>query len=448
MEISDQQISAAKGLDVSHLSSTHKYYVTILSNFARAYDKYNNHYSKTNIPARFPDQFFVLDKMSLNVGIDKSLHLLRKNGNDKDKVIVLETRISEKLYNDHATGIGHYIKKNSICIERCFLLETDSLLEYSIEDIMAQSLALQSFQSYDLLSPRSVSFLPVSKGCQASCSFCFSKASVSSEIKAVKKELVLLEAKLAAAKQKGAQRAVITGGGEPGLLPEAELLTIIKSMNKYFEKIVLITNAYNLNRMDDSRLLSTLKDMQEAGLKVLAISYHHYNSGKNQTIMNLDIDLKRVLKFLHQIKPSITSRLICVLQKGGVETENDIEDYIAFAAENNVKQICFKELYVSTSAESYYHSHSSNVWSRQNQIPLSLLVNYLEKSGAECIERLPWGSPVYRLECNGKHIQIAAYTEPSLFWERTQGVARSWNIMSDGKVLASLEDMKSEVAVI
>ncbi|MEZ0091017.1 hypothetical protein ABH925_002176 [Streptacidiphilus sp. EB129] len=40
---------------------------------------------------------------------------------------------------------------------------------------------------------------------------------------------------------------------------------------------------------------------------------------------------------------------------------------------------------------------------------------------------------------------IAAYTEPSLLWERTSGIARSWNVMADGRCDASLEDQASEI---
>ena len=137
--------------------------------------------------------------------------------------------------------------------------------------------------------------------------------------------------------------------------------------------------------------------------------------------------------------------MICVLQKGGVENEEGIRNYINYAAENGVTQVCFKELYVSTSSESYYHRYESNIWSRENQVPLSLLTNYLEKVGAKILYRLPWGAPIYGLVVNGTRMKIAAYTEPSLFWERTSGIARSWNIMSDGEVLASLEDKGSRV---
>ena len=40
-------------------------------------------------------------------------------------------------------------------------------------------------------------------------------------------------------------------------------------------------------------------------------------------------------------------------------------------------------------------------------------------------------------------MRIAAYTEPSLYWERVNGIARSWNVMADGKCFVSLEDRSS-----
>ena len=349
--------SVLNEVSIAHLNNTNKYYVTVLSNFARAYDKYSNRYSKTNIRARFPDQFFVLDKNSLSIGIEKNNKLLIKNGNPKDQILILETTINESLFNDHATGLGHYIKRNSIRIENCYLLNANKPELISNEDAMAFSLSLQKFKGYNELHPRSVSFLPIAKGCQASCSFCFSKASVSDDIKAIEKALLSLEAKLIRAKNNGAERAVITGGGEPTLLPEQQLLESIVLMKKHFQKIVLITNSYWLTQMDKTKLISVLQKLEDSGLTVLAISHHHFDNVKNTQIMNLDIDVSRTLEVLNEMKLSLVPRLICVLQKGGIETEQDIEDYLVFAAENNVAQVCFKELYVSTSTESYYHKH-------------------------------------------------------------------------------------------
>jgi hypothetical protein len=44
---------------------------------------------------------------------------------------------------------------------------------------------------------------------------------------------------------------------------------------------------------------------------------------------------------------------------------------------------------------------------------------------------------------SGNSFTIAAYTEPSLYWELVNGLSRSWNIMSNGECLASLEDKNS-----
>ena len=97
--------------------------------------------------------------------------------------------------------------------------------------------------------------------------------------------------------------------------------------------------------------------------------------------------------------------------------------------------------------ESLYHRHAANEWSHANQVPLSLVLDFAERHGFTEIARLPWGSPVFRGEWRGRRLQIAAYTEPSLFWERVHGIARSWNLMSDGRCLVSLEDRASEIAL-
>jgi hypothetical protein len=110
-----------------------------------------------------------------------------------------------------------------------------------------------------------------------------------------------------------------------------------------------------------------------------------------------------------------------------------------------VEEICFKELYVSTSAESVYHDRSVNDWSRHHQVSLSLVTDFAERQGFVVESRLPWGAPVYRGKWQGNPVRIAAYTEPSLFWERTQGIARSWNVMADGRCHVSLEDRASEI---
>ena len=145
--------------------------------------------------------------------------------------------------------------------------------------------------------------------------------------------------------------------------------------------------------------------------------------------------------------PQFRLRLICVLQKGGVADETALAAYLTWAANQGVEEICFKELYVSTSIESIYHDRAANEWSREHQVPLSLVTGFAERHGFTIESRLPWGAPIYRGEWQGRPLRIAAYTEPSLIWERTHGVARSWNVMADERCYVSLEDRASEITL-
>jgi hypothetical protein len=76
-------------------------------------------------------------------------------------------------------------------------------------------------------------------------------------------------------------------------------------------------------------------------------------------------------------------------------------------------------------------------------VSLSLVTTFFEQANFRVVRRLPWGAPVYEGHWNGKTLTVAAYTEPSLYWERSNGVARSWNIMASGQCLVSLEDPQS-----
>jgi MoaA/NifB/PqqE/SkfB family radical SAM enzyme len=102
----------------------------------------------------------------------------------------------------------------------------------SVEVGMARSLALHAstFLPYSAIKPRSLSFLPVARGCQAACPFCFSEASASAEQKQAPPDWGRIRQWVNLAHRRGAERAVITGGGEPTLLQWADLLRLISSL--------------------------------------------------------------------------------------------------------------------------------------------------------------------------------------------------------------------------
>ena len=92
------------------------FHVTVLSNLARAFDKYSLRYSKALIPeSTFPDRFFLLRREELDIGVRKAARLLERLALEGDRLIVLETRVpSEQLLPNERTGLGRFISKPEI----------------------------------------------------------------------------------------------------------------------------------------------------------------------------------------------------------------------------------------------------------------------------------------------------------------------------------------------
>ena len=433
-----------------------QYHVTALSNFIVAYDKYTRKYDKEKIAAStYPNVFFLLDENNINVGVNKAIKLLNKLSIVGNKLVVIETEIEDTQLKDNeltGTGLGKYIESTSINVSKVYYFSNKDLKCVRIEDVVAESFNVLKRVSpeYNELVPRSVSVLPVANGCQAKCEFCFSSASISREQKQSKVNFNRIDYVLNQALLSGATRVVVTGGGEPGILPFDNLNKIISLSRKYFDKVVLITNGYFISSSDNA--IDKLTQLSQSGLSVLAISRHHYNDAKCESIMKLQIIFSKITTAFLQMKSQLETsplrlRLICVLQKGGVDSVDEVEKYIEWAISLGIEEVCFKELYVSSSTESLYYEKKANTWSYENQVPLSMLTKHIEQQGWTKLFTLPWGSQVYRVIKGNKSIQVALYTEPSISWELENKLCRSWNLMSDGRCYASLETMDSQILI-
>jgi molybdenum cofactor biosynthesis enzyme MoaA len=442
--------------------SDQRFHVIVLSNFARGFDKYAFAYGKAGIPeSTFPDRFHLLTRAELGIGIGKARRLLDRLAIPGDRLLVLETAVDPAdLLPNTGTGLGMELPEPRIRLSAVHELEAGgelasggdefTLRPTTVEDAMAASLHLHaaSLHGYTALRPRSVSVLPVASACQARCSFCFSSASISSDQAPARVPWDAVDPWLDRARAAGAERAVITGGGEPTLLPFDQQLRLVAACAAAFPKVVLITNAHTLAKGEHADRVERLAALSDAGLSVLAVSRHHQDDDASERLMFLRTPVGSVVDSWREDRdrwPGLRLRLICVLQHGGVADAAGVADYLSWAAAHGVEEVCFKELYVSTSTESLYFDHTANLWSRDHQISLSVVTRFAEQNGFEVTSRLPWGAPVYDGEWDGRPMRIAAYTEPSLLWERTHGVARSWNVMADGRCYASLEDRASEI---
>jgi pyruvate-formate lyase-activating enzyme len=426
------------------------FHVTVLSNFSRAYDKYGRVYSKAHIPeSRYPDCFYVLPLAELAVGREKASDLLARTGFSADELLVLEARLAPAALQPHPRGgSGQVWPSPELPVHAVHRLVGVNLTRTSPEDAMARSLALRGdgFIPYASLRPRSISFLPIARGCQAACPFCFSTASASAEQRQTRLDPATVDMWLRLARRRGAERAVITGGGEPTLLGTPGIEALVRACATAFSSVILITNGYTLATADDP--VRSLLGLRRAGLSVLAVSRHHPDETTNTRLMNLETRTPLLLDAHRRARAELKGqrlRLVCVLQRGGVESVDDVARYVAWAADQGVDEVCFKELYVSTSLESVYHSNAANAWSASRQVPLRTVIDWATQQGHAIVSRLPWNAPIIEAVAAGRSLRVAAYSEPSLFWERSNGIARSWNVMADGTCLASLEDRASVV---
>ncbi|GAA1228924.1 hypothetical protein GCM10009665_19230 [Kitasatospora nipponensis] len=436
--------------------SDQRFHVIVLSNFARGFDKYAFAYGKAGIPeSTYPDRFHLLTRAELGVGVGKAQRLLDRLAVPGDRLLVLETTVDpDALVPNAATGLGLELREDRIRLSAVHELdragEAFTLRPTTVEDAMAASLHLHASarRGYADVRPRSVSVLPVASACQARCSFCFSAASISSDQAPARVPWDAVAHWLERAKAAGAERAVITGGGEPTLIPFDQQLRLVSACAAAFPKVVLITNAHTLAKGRHADRADRLAALSGAGLSVLAVSRHHQDDAVSERLMMLRTPVGSVVDTWRAERdrwPGLRMRLICVLQHGGVADATGVADYLSWAAALGVEEVCFKELYVSTSTESLYFERAANLWSRDHQVSLSVVTRFAEQHGFEVASRLPWGAPVYHGSWDGRPMRIAAYTEPSLLWERTRGIARSWNVLADGRCYASLEDRASEL---
>ena len=415
-----------------------------LSNWLRGFERYGMRYSKALISqSRFPDAFYVLrEGEPFAPGLEKSRRLVAKLGLPHDRVVALRAQLpvgpSGLRPNDvTGTGIGWHWPSSSLPLSGVAWVNEQGALEPTRhEEVTAQAFLIHdsSMRAWAECRPRSFSVLPVARACQASCAFCFSRASVSD---LERQQSATLEHQLAwadQAKQRGAERAVITGGGEPTLLAPRALLDLVRGLASRFPKTLLITNGA---RLDAQKLAS----LRQAGLTTLGISRHGTSVVHDAKVMGLAVDSARAAKQARAL--GLRTRAICVLQRGGVDTAQGVRTYLERSVADGFDEVCFKELYVSSVLESQWASSAVNQFCERHQVPLALVPETLATLGFVQTAALPWGSPIFEGQINGQPLRVAAYTEPSVGWERSNGVVRSWNVMADGACLASLEDAAS-----
>lgn len=424
-----------------------------LSNWIAGFERYSMSYSKRGLPnLSYPDRFYMLKVgEDVSVGLAKARDLARRLGERSEDIAWVEARLpmgpgGMEPNAFTGTGVGWAWTSPSIPVARMGVAGPDGALrELTHEELTALAYAAcrpAGALDWASCAPRTFSVLPLANACQAKCAFCFSKASASEAAKQRPLDLELARRWARAAKRAGADRAVITGGGEPTLAKPAALMALTRLLSEEVGQTLIITNGALWGALEASELDDRFAGLAEAGLSRVALSRHGVGEEAEAAIMGIRPRAARVVEALRR-NGRIKARSICVLQRGGVQSAQDVSAYLKAMAGEGVAEVCFKELYVSSLAENGWAESAENRFARERQVGLPLAIDALLELGFERSAELPWGAPLFSGAVDGVAMSVAAYTEPSVGWELANKRCRSWNMTADGRCLASLEDPES-----
>ncbi|KZS60644.1 hypothetical protein A4G26_11445 [Mycobacterium kansasii] len=269
------------------------------------------------------------------------------------------------------------------------------------------------------------SVLPVRMACQCSCPFCFSRSSISAlEAAPARWSDEELRSYFRWSASRGASRMVVTGGGEPLLRPD-ECVRAIRLAADVFDEIALFTNGARLSS-------PVAAELRAAGLTYLCWSRHAVGDAENRAIMGDAAPTAEAVLAVAQ-GVGLPVRATCVMSTAGVADPDQVWAYIGAFTALGVAEFTFKHTYVA-SARSLLSSSDANQWCREHRIHADPFAGRGHVVGG-----LPWGPTIRRI---GK-VQVCHYYEPTPEWELRHRLARSSNLLADGRVYASLEDRAS-----
>lgn len=267
------------------------------------------------------------------------------------------------------------------------------------------------------------SVLPVRVACNLRCPFCFSKSSVSAlRHDPADWDRLDVDSYFEFARERGATRLVITGGGEPLLRPD-DVVRLVSRGKRYFDEVACFTNGTYLS----SDLAARLAD---AGLSYLCYSRHAADDAANRQLMG---EGAPTLAEFFTAAATLKVRATCVMARGSVEDAAGVWDYVAALRTFGVTEFTFKHTYVAYPG-SVFRGSRQDEWAAQHRVAFDPFGDE-----GEVVAELPWGPKVRRI----RGIQACYYHEPTPGWERANRVCRSSNLLSDGNVFASLEDSSS-----
>lgn len=109
---------------------------------------------------------------------------------------------------------------------------------------------------------------------------------------------------------------------------------------------VMYTNGAGFT--NEEEIADLLKSIEHFGMTRIELSRHHFDEAANQSIMVFEPDWeisenKAFEQSVHILQKRAPPRLVCIVQKGGIDTVEKMEEYIQWAQALGVRSIVFRE---------------------------------------------------------------------------------------------------------
>jgi molybdenum cofactor biosynthesis enzyme MoaA len=275
----------------------------------------------------------------------------------------------------------------------------------------------------------SLSVMVGSPACNLRCPFCISKQTY--RVGGAARSPVSLE-RIAFLADKylrvcaGLPYGIITGKGEPTLVPPEEIGDIIEVL--YAGGRGLIPELQTNGTLLDERRLALWK---AKGLNTLALSCVSHRDEVNQRLLSDGIvgwSLDHIVRIAREL--GLLLRLTAVLVRGGLDTRDELAAFIDWSAQRGVHQLTFRRLGEPRQA-ARAGSEPVAAWIRANRVEPDTVLALLAERGHEQ-PSLPWARA---FTCQGMSVVVTdGLTQPQ------ERAVRHAVIQPDGHLYGSWDD--------
>jgi hypothetical protein len=136
---------------------------------------------------------------------------------------------------------------------------------------------------------------------------------------------------------------------------------------------VLYSNGAGFARAGGERLIDALVNF---GLSWLELSRHHHDEARNRAIMRFrpeeSIDANPTFETVaRSLAARLPLRMVCIVQRGGVETSRDVADYLRWAETIGARTVIFREF---SRLDARYRDNATRRYIDSARVPIEALV--------------------------------------------------------------------------